>query len=424
MKLPPTEPPTAVLIQQAGVALTQGRFDEAERLWREVHRREPEHPQALYALGAHALQRGRAREASEYLLAAHQIAPRDPTVLLLLANALKELGQNDDELRALDAALALDPYFLPALLSKAAWYERHGRVRVAAEIYRNCLKIAPPAERWSDALRGPLSHARQRVAEHSAALAAHLRDALGAVPSRWQEAIDIAAGLSRPYPQDCNQLCVPRLPAIPFYERERFPWIDALEGRTEAIRQELEAALAETRADFTPYVAYRPGDPVNQWAELNHSPRWSAYHLYRAGTPVTEHLARCPITAAALAEADVARIEGLCPNAMFSALEPGTHIPPHHGETNARLVVHLPLIVPPGCSIRVGYETRQWQTGECLIFDDTIEHEARNDGAALRVVLIFDTWNPLLSAEERVWVATLAAARKRYLDDPPAIPPR
>jgi aspartyl/asparaginyl beta-hydroxylase (cupin superfamily) len=212
---------------------------------------------------------------------------------------------------------------------------------------------------------------------------------------------------------------VPRLPPIPFYERAQFPWIDALEARTEAIRQELETALAETRQDFTPYVAYRPGDPVNQWAELNHSPRWSAYHLYRGGTPVTEHLARCPITAAALAEAELATIEGLCPNAMFSALEPGTHIPPHHGETNARVVVHLPLIVPEGCSFRVGYETRRWQTGRCLIFDDTIEHEARNDGPALRVVLIFDTWNPLLSAEERVWVATLAAARKRYLDEAP-----
>ena len=32
-----------------------------------------------------------------------------------------------------------------------------------------------------------------------------------------------------------------------------------------------------------------------------------------------------------------------------------------------------------------------------LIFDDTIEHEARNDSDELRVVLIFDLWNPLLT---------------------------
>jgi aspartyl/asparaginyl beta-hydroxylase (cupin superfamily) len=99
---------------------------------------------------------------------------------------------------------------------------------------------------------------------------------------------------------------------------------------------------------------------------------------------------------------------------MFSALAPHTQIPPHHGETNARLVVHLPLIVPEGCRYRVGFEHRQWRVGEILAFDDSIEHEARNDSDELRVVLIFDVWNPLLSPAEREMVQALSAATRDF----------
>jgi aspartyl/asparaginyl beta-hydroxylase (cupin superfamily) len=106
---------------------------------------------------------------------------------------------------------------------------------------------------------------------------------------------------------------------------------------------------------------------------------------------------------------------------MFSVLAPHTHIPPHHGETNARVVVHLPLIVPAGCRYRVGYEERDWKVGEALIFDDSIEHEARNDSDEIRVVLIFDVWNPLLEPAERNMVKAMSAAEREYSGiNPPA----
>ena len=92
---------------------------------------------------------------------------------------------------------------------------------------------------------------------------------------------------------------------------------------------------------------------------------------------------------------------------MFSLLRPGARIAPHTGMYNTRLVCHLPLIVPPGCRFRVGNEVREWQEGKLLIFDDTIEHEAWNDGTEDRVVLIFDIWRPELSEQERREVAAL-----------------
>jgi aspartate beta-hydroxylase len=95
---------------------------------------------------------------------------------------------------------------------------------------------------------------------------------------------------------------------------------------------------------------------------------------------------------------------------LFSLLRPGARIPPHHGFTNARLICHLPLIVPPQCALRVGNETRSWTEGEVVLFDDSIEHEAWNSSNEPRIVMIFDVWRPELSAEERDLVAAVLAA--------------
>jgi len=64
--------------------------------------------------------------------------------------------------------------------------------------------------------------------------------------------------------------------------------------------------------------------------------------------------------------------------------------------------VHLPLVVPDKslCRIRVGDETRNWEEGKVLVFDDSFEHEAWNDAELPRVVLIFDVWHPELSTPE------------------------
>ena len=100
--------------------------------------------------------------------------------------------------------------------------------------------------------------------------------------------------------------------------------------------------------------------------------------------------------------------------ALFSALAPRTRIPPHHGSTNTRLLVHLPLVLPGPAGFRVGNETRAWRMGEAWVFDDTIEHEAWNDADETRVILIFDVWNPLLTDAERELVSAMMAARDQW----------
>jgi len=410
------------LVAAATTAVNQGRWDQAEAFWSQVLALDPRHPQALYSIGVHAFKRGELSQALQFLQAAHASAPGDPAVLLSISVVLREQGDADGELRALDASLAADPYFLPALLAKAAHFESRGRPKAAAAIYRNTLKAAPPESHWPQALRGQLQHGRALVQRLGAELADFLAQRtgtrLGALTpteaQRWREAGAILSGQSQPYPAVCSQLQIPRLPAIPFHERGEFEWVQALEASTEVITAELKSVMEEAEGEFQPYIAYQPGTPVNQWQELNHSKRWSSYFLWRHGQPVAEHLARCPETARALGAVEMADIGGLCPNAIFSVLAPHTRIPPHHGETNARLIVHLPLVVPEHCLYRVGFEQRRWKVGEVLIFDDSIEHEARNDSDEVRVVLIFDVWNPLLSAGERDMVKTLSAAMHEF----------
>ena len=410
------------LVLRARATAGAGRMEEAEALWREVNRLDPHHPGALYSLGVHALQRRDLQTALSFLTASVAVNPGDAMARMTQAVVLRDLGDDAGEDAAIQGALEVDPYFLPALLARGAALERAGQPTDAAVVYRNVLSIAPDDRYWPGYLRDQMSHARAIVQKSADTLAAHINAEVAGLSAgltateaeRWREATSILSGQSRPYPSQSNQLHVPRLPALPFHDRRQFAWVEALEAKTSQIAAEMEQVLAENAAAFTPYIAYRPGDPVNQWAELNHSTRWSTFSLWRGGEPVAENLARCPVTAGALSAVGMADIGGLCPNAMFSVLAPRTRIPPHTGETNARLVVHLPLVVPEGCRYRVGYDHRQWHVGETLIFDDTIEHEAINDSDAVRVVLIFDVWNPLLSPAEVAMARAMTAATRAF----------
>ncbi|MGH8201722.1 MAG: aspartyl/asparaginyl beta-hydroxylase domain-containing protein [Steroidobacteraceae bacterium] len=115
----------------------------------------------------------------------------------------------------------------------------------------------------------------------------------------------------------------------------------------------------------------------------------------------------CPRTLQALRELPLCRIKGRTPTVLFSLLRPGAHIPPHHEFLNTRLICHLPLIVPPGCTLRVGNEKRSWREGQLVVFDDTMEHEAWKGSTELRVVLLFDIWRPELTNAERTLVARM-----------------
>ena len=347
-------------------------------------------------------------------------APGDIDLRLQKAMALRLQGDLKGALAALDAALDLEPYHFVALLSKAAVVERLSGPRKAWQIYRNALKILP--DPLPSTLQPAVDRARQVVEETTDALAAFLADRAApararmdrTAGARFDEGLQIYAGRTRPYPSEGILLTYPRLPAIPFFDRELFPWLPELEAATDMIRGELEGVLATMEADFAPYINGPAGAPVNQWGELNQSRLWSSLFLWKDGERQEEPCRRCPGTAALLDTLPLARQPGFAPTVIFSALEARTRIPPHTGSTNTRLLVHLPLILPGPARFRVGNETRNWRMGEAWAFDDTIDHEAWNDADALRVIMILDIWNPLITEDEREAVTALLNARNAF----------
>jgi aspartate beta-hydroxylase len=410
------------LVKAAGNASKQGDMARAETLWQSVLQQAPNHPDAHFALGFHAFQRKHLDIASNHFRAALLAQTTSAGFKLTVARALQQIGDADGMMLALDATLATDPYHLPAILAKAKALAKQGRSAGAAEQFNNALKIVGPQFNWPEALRGDLLEASHYCAAEAIKKEAWLNAAVQDVRQRhpaqnwtlFDESVSIMAGRTKPYQQEPVMLNVPRLPAQTFYEREQFPFLKDLEAQTDLIRDEMINARASAPHLFAPYVQYRPGEPVNQWAELNHKDAWSRMFIWKDGILHKEAADLCPVTTAAIGAIPLAKIDGFCPTVMFSALAPGARIPPHTGETNARVIVHLPLIVPDRCKYRVGYDWREWEVGKCLIFDDSIEHEAINESDELRVVLIFDLWNPYLSHSEREMVKALLDAQKQY----------
>lgn len=386
---------------------------------------DPDHPAILNETALRELRSGNAAGARELLERAVARDGANTRLLMNLAGALRRLGLAAEEMGIIERVLAVEPRHLFALLQKATLLESQGKTRAAAKVYHHALQTIPPGASLPGALRGLIDKAIEATKENDAALAAHLGEQLrdlrtrhaGAEQDRFDHCVDGFLGRRRIFTQQPTFLHFPQLPAREFYPHAEFAWLGELEAASADVREEFERISTEDAASLEPYIAYPQGVPLDQWAELNHSRRWSVFYLWRDGKPVEEHLQRCPRTAQLLTTLPLLQIAGYAPTVFFSILDAKSHIPAHTGVTNTRVIVHLPLIVPPGCRFRVGSTTREWQPGEALVFDDSIEHEAWNDSDVPRAILILDVWNPYLSAAERDLVSAMVTGIARYYDD-------
>jgi aspartyl/asparaginyl beta-hydroxylase (cupin superfamily) len=413
------------LIQQAERAQAAGQRDEAQRLLARAEGAAPNHPLVLNARAISELQGGNPARARALLERALTVDAANAALWMNLATACRALGAIDDEEKALQAVLKLDPRNLLALLQKGRLLERRGKPRAAATVFNHALQTILPNARLPEVLRESYEHAVAAVQRNDSALSAHIDTSLETVRkgyarsdlARAEHALAALTGAKRIYYPQPTFLHVPKLPADEFYQRDAFPWLAEFEAATAEIRAEFERALLEDSAGAVPYIDYPEGVPLDQWKDLNKSRRWSAFFLWRDGERVNAHADRCPKTASLLAKAPTADVRGYAPTAFFSILDKKSHIPPHCGVTNSRLIVHLPLVVPDNCRFRVGSETREWKVGKAWVFDDTIEHEAWNDSDAPRAILIFDTWHPGLTPGEREMIRTAVPAIKDYYRD-------
>ena len=397
------------VLERAKLARQGGRPEEAASLLEGLLAKEPNIGPAWNLLGLIHMECGRPTKALQSLQKVVQVDPGSPFGWFNLARAQHQLGDHAGELQSLDTALSRDAYFLPALLAKGETLRAIGREPEALELYRLFLAGLGDTSTFPKATQAQIEEARAYLRVHSieqmTRFSKSLEDVAGHYPdadlSRVRAYAENRAGMRKIYQQEPVGAHFPFLPAIEYFDPKLFPWFETLERHTEEIRSELLSLWAEDDPNFRPYVARPPGTPLNQWQELNHSPRWSAFFLWEDGRRNEANCARCPKTAAIIESVPMLDIPGKGPTAMFSILKPHTRIPPHTGVTNARTTVHLGLVIPPGCGFRVGAETREWHEGECWAFDDTIEHEAWNDSDSPRAILIVDAWNPLLTEAER-----------------------
>ncbi|MBT2134568.1 aspartyl/asparaginyl beta-hydroxylase domain-containing protein [Croceibacterium sp. LX-88] len=399
--------------QTARQAMARGDVATAMAQWTALLEQDPGHGPALNALGNWHLAKGEAIEARDLFRRANAADPGQPALLFNLAAAERAAGDQLASLNALDGALAIDPYFVQAIFQKAVLLEDMGRPREAAIVYRQFLDTAPEDVRGSPRFQPLIARAEEAVARDNEALG---RSMEAPAPSiRMSEARAALLGEQPVYVAEPTFLSIPRLPAIPFFDRAVTPWFEELEAATPELLAEATAVAANADDPaFVPYVDNPPGVPANQWAELDHSKLWSAFFFWKHGVRNEANAARCPRTIALLDRMPLADMQGRTPNAFFSVLAPRTRIPVHTGVSNARATVHLPLIVPPGCGFRVGAETREWVPGQAWAFDDTIQHEAWNDSDEPRLILIFDVWNPFLDAEEREFVRQMLDAHAAH----------
>ncbi|HEX8839452.1 MAG TPA: aspartyl/asparaginyl beta-hydroxylase domain-containing protein [Sphingomicrobium sp.] len=367
--------------------------------------------------GVAALQRGDFAVARDAFAAVTASGTASPQAWLLYAQACDGCDDGDNAIAALDQVLAADKVNPFALLMKGDIFARRGDDRAAVSFYRLAIRRCAQLEQLPGDLPQRLQRAEAAVAAAEKRFEAKLHDALAErgiaeVPRRFDEALKIASGEQPVYLQQPTSFYFPGLPQQAWYPPEMFPWVAELEAAAPAMRAEIEGVLSDEQA-LEPYVQEQ-SERASRGHSLLNDVRWSAFHLWKDGERVEENARRCPLIMRMLELPPIPRIKRRSPMALISILRPGTHIPPHTGMLNTRLICHIPLVVPGACRLRVGCETRDVVEGKAMIFDDSVEHEAWNDGDAVRAVLLFEIWRPEIGEDEKVALTAMFEAVTGY----------
>ncbi len=403
--------------------LESGRIADAERAYQQVLETEPDHIEALNVIGLAALRAGHSQRALELLGRALAAAPQDAATLHHLGRAYESV---DDFPRAAEteaAAVRAEPGFFVARLHLAACLERLENQDKAIIQYKRALDDAQRLGRWLGPATTPkwlqplVAHAVISVRQGTKALFeqlfAPLRKQYGPdALTRVEQCVRIYLNQEPPVYVDPRQhpsfLLFPGLPTSAYLDTVHFPWIERVEGATQAVRSELDRLLPSPTGRER--VFSTDALEAENLRGIDAVPSWNGYYFFRHGQRRDDNCQSCPITAGVLDSLPLPHIREHGPEVLFSVFTPGTHLMPHAGVTNTRVVAHLPLIVPEDCALKVGGEIHEWRTGKIVVFDDTYQHEAWNRSRHTRVVLIFDLWNPFLTEAERAAVSYLVGA--------------
>lgn len=191
----------------------------------------------------------------------------------------------------------------------------------------------------------------------------------------------------------------------PVLDPAEFPWAQPVSAHWEAVRDEALAIYRYNEA----IPPLREISPDHQGIVEDN--RWRSFFLIGYGNRHEENIARAPRTTAL-----VEQIPGLN-SAFFSILAPGSVITPHRGVTKAIVTAHLGLVVPDkadDCWMRVDDRRLTWREGEWTMFDDTYEHEVKNETDQTRIVLLCQVERPLSAPGAWLAAGLLAYVRRSH----------
>ena len=338
----------------------------------------------------------------------------------------EQIGTPEKALKAHFLALNAMPNNPIAYLYAGYALEKMGRTEEAAQVYSLGTDVEDKIRHYhKDPNEDPNTRARSHACQKtiSDTLSRLHRDTISDIEtdddlSRIAEAVWVQTH-DQPFEfKHKNQrpwvFYVPGLKPITFAGDEDIPWAKGLDKHFDDIKAEFVEALPKVENVGHPYIA----DDMqlgNAFGHLIGSLNWTALDLFRDATPNSDIAPHFPKTIKALSETPIAKAGEHPIEAFFSVLKPGQIIPPHFGVANNRLTVHFPLIIPDGGKLRCADEWVYWKEGETIAFDDSFDHEAHNPSDEMRVVLIFETWHPDLTAAEIAAIEKSFEARNTWL---------
>jgi len=412
------------LLAKARHLAANNRLEEAAAVYRSVQEAAPF--EAADFLGAYALRRQRWPEAVEPLERAVQLSPGNAASLENLGLAYERVGALEKAGEALRRALDARPDYFVSRLLLGLVEQRLGRALSGFTHLQWAFRQAQQRGFWRDsATTQPWLREHVRAAAESVArypqdvLLGVLRQVGGdAKLPRVEGFIRSQVGLERQQSPDPRQLpkthYFPGLPPSPWFDPGLFPWARRLQEAFPVILQEY-LSVAGANLGFESFLTFKSAEQVGKYlGTTGPAPEWNAFFFYRHGVRNDENCARCPGTAALLDELPLIKLPGTTPEVCFSVLTPGSLILPHRGDANLRSVVHLGLVVPHSCALKVAGEARSWEPGGLLAFDDTYEHEAWNRSDGVRAVLLMDAWNPHLNEDEKRALPAVLAAMNEF----------
>ncbi|XP_061094027.1 aspartyl/asparaginyl beta-hydroxylase isoform X7 [Conger conger] len=305
-----------------------------------------------------------------------QIFPEDISLKNDLGVGYLLMGDNKNAKKVYEEVLAVAPHDGFAKVHYGFILKSDNKIAESIPFLREGLQSGDPGTD-DGRFYFHLGDALQRVGDSSAYEWYELGHQRGHFASVWQRSL----------------YNVDSLKAQPWWTARETTYTDLvkmLEKNWKTIREEALSLMDTSRGLFMP-----------EDENLREKGEWGQFTLWQQGKKVEKSCHSVPKTCALLERYPEATG---CKRGQikYSVMQPGTHVWPHTGPTNCRLRMHLGLVIPAqGCSIRCTNQTRTWEEGKVLIFDDSFEHEVWQDASSFRLIFIVDVWHPELTQYQR-----------------------